>query len=58
MIILTFVLKSWLFSETKKVAGPSKEDLAKIVVDNPLGLPDDDPLIIAAKTRKWEEQRI
>lgn len=43
---------------TKKVAGPSVEELAKIVVDNPLGLPNDDPLIIAAKTRKWEEHRV
>jgi len=43
---------------TKKVAGPSKDELAKIVIDNPLGLPDDDPLIIAAKTRKWEEHRV
>jgi len=42
----------------KKVAGPSKEELAKIVVDNPLDLPDHDPLILAAKTRKWEEQRV
>ena len=40
------------------MAGPSKEELAKIVVDNPFNLPDHDPLILAAKTRKWEEQRV
>jgi len=33
--------------------GPSKEELAKIVVRNPLGLPENDPLIIEAKRKKW-----
>jgi len=39
-------------------SGPSAEELEKIVVENPLNLPSDDPLLLAAKKRKWEEQRV
>ena len=37
--------------------GPTKEELAKIVVDNPLGLEDNDPLLLEAKRKKWRESK-
>lgn len=36
-------------TDVELTEGPTKEELAKIVVDNPLGLPEDDPLLIEAK---------
>merc|ERR1712150_336808 len=36
-------------------AGPSAEELAGVTVENPLGLAPNDPLLLAAKRRKWEE---
>jgi len=37
--------------------GPTRAELKEIKVANPLGLMDDDPLIIEAKKRAWAERR-
>lgn len=36
--------------------GPSAKDLAEITVANPLGLLEDDPLIVEAKLRVWKQK--
>jgi len=43
------------FNKLKKQNTLTPEQLASIEIENPLGLPEDDPLIIDAKTRKYFE---
>jgi len=40
-----------------KKGGPTEKELAEIDIANPLGLEENDPLIIAAKTRIWNEKQ-
>jgi len=44
-------------TDVEMADGPTKEELAKIVVDNPLGLADNDPLLLEAKRTKWRESK-
>jgi nuclear GTP-binding protein len=48
---------AFMRTDVKMSDGPTKEELAKIVVDNPLGLAEDDPLLLETKRRKWQESK-
>lgn len=45
------------FVGEEEPGGPTRAELKAITVANPLGLMDDDPLIIEAKKRAWAERR-